>query len=147
VNVGELSPLQSRDMASRHVNVRIVSPWGLFPPYEVSARVIASPDPDSGNISPEDYGVGARTNANHAVIDPQFDYDPSLVSKDIDDRPRFLGTLDTLGPGLPRTPIYRTTRFQRGQSHVMRLTFAVGPQFFTPTDAEIITIEIAVAIV
>lgn len=148
LNVGELSPLRSQEYGTRTVNIRIVSPWGFFPPYELSARALTPSDPGPGNLSAADFGFGLRVNNVRSLnINPLYDYDPSTVAKNIDGEPMFLGTIESLGLGLPRTPLYRTTQWQRGRTHVVRLTFAVGPQFFTPTNSEIVSIEIAVATV
>ena len=142
----ELSPINLQPFETSRVKVKILSPWGDFPPYELGARVLNLPDPSSGDLLPSDVGVGVfKVTANSAVVNPLFDYDPSTVGKNIDGEPIFQGTLASLTDTLPGTPFYETRKRHPGALHNLWLDFAVGPQFYTPGPTASLTIELYVS--
>jgi hypothetical protein len=144
--LNELSPVNLQPFEWSRVKVKIVSPWGHFPPYELGARVLNPPAPGSGDLAPSDVGVGVfKVTANNAIVNPLFDYDPTTVGKNIDGEPLFQGTLDDLSATLPGTPFYETNKRHPGQVQQVWLDFAVGPQFYTPGATASITIELYVS--
>ncbi len=148
LDLGELSPQNGEWLSSQYVRVRIHSPWGFFPPYRITARRVPTGGGGPGDLSPRDVGMGVtRVRARNPVLDPRFDYDPRNVSKDVDDVPRFRGTLANLATGLPPTELFRTTRYGFGQSNEFWLAFVVGPQFFTPDPSSDFSIELTVDLI
>ena len=147
VPLGELSPLNPSQFTSGTVRIRIFSPWSFFPPYQISGRLISTTAGGAGDLRAEDVGLGVtRIRARRADINPQFDYDPSTVGKDVDDVPLFLGTVGSLGSSASRTLLYRTPSFASGRYNSFTLVFAVGPQFFSPNGIEDMAIELAITI-
>ncbi len=143
LDFGELSSAGGQWMSTAFVRVRIFSPWGFFPPYRVSARMLR-PDPEErGDLRGADFGFGVtRVRARRPILNPIFDYDPRDATKDIDDVPIFQGTVEDLGTGLPRTELFHTNQFGPGRWNEIRIAFAVGPQYFTPSAAENLVIEL-----
>ncbi len=144
-DLGQLSPINPSNYATATVLVEIRSPRGFFPPYRVEGRGRTAIAPGAGDFTTHDVGMGlTNVVAANPIINPRFDYDPSTSPKNIDDEPLFQGTVATLPLTPPRLWLYRTGGWFIGTSNTFLLNFAVGPQFFSPTGAETMRIQIAV---
>ncbi len=147
INMGEYSALNAADFAGGRIRIRIRSGSFYFPPYRLWARVLTPNDPTPGNFNAFDIGMGVqRIQAGAHVVNPDYDYDPATVLKDIDEVPIFLGTVGSLGFSPPYTELYHTTEFRVGRNNRFDLVFAVGPQFFSVDSLEGVVIEIGVTI-
>jgi len=147
LDMGEMSPLSPDGMIRSEVTLAITSPFGLFPRYEVTARSLTPAGGPAGSFTTADIGFGiTEIVARNPRVNPPYDYDPSTVSKNVDGEPRFLGTIESLGTDPARTLLYRTRGFYFGSTNTVTLVLAVGPQFYTPTGAPLVEIELALTI-
>lgn len=147
LDMGEMSPLNPDGMIRSEVTLAITSPFGFFPRYEVSARSLTAPGGPVGSLITADIGFGiTEIVARNPRVNPTYDYDPSTVPKNVDDEPQFVGTIESLGTDPARTQLYRTSGFYIGSTNTVTLVFAVGPQFYTPTGAPMVEVEIALTI-
>lgn len=143
VDLGELSPTTPVAYASGTIQVAVRSPWGFFPPYQIEARARTAISSGAGDFTTQDVGMGiSNVIAANPVVNPQFDYDPTLAPKDGDDEPLFQGTIASLPLTPPRMWLYRTEGTFAGTWNYFLLTFAVGPQFYSPTGEERMRVEI-----
>ncbi len=134
VNLGELSPINLSGFASGTIRIRIYSPFGFVPPYTVRARTFIPPDRTVGNFNTNDIGMGIRgIVASLPRVNGNYDYDPRLVGKNIDDEPNFAGTVGGLPTGSRGHRLYRTRGWYVGRWNYFTLVFAVAPQFYTPS--------------
>ncbi len=142
VDLGQLSPLNPASYATGTIVIRVFSPWGWFPRYEMQARARTAAT-GGGNFTTTDVGMGVLNVVGaNPIVNPSFDYDPRLSPKNIDDEPLFQGTVGTLPLSPPLMLLYRTQGFYMGAWNSFLLVFAVGPQFFTPTGAESMQIQL-----
>ena len=147
LDLGDVSANNAAYLASQTVLVRVVSPRPWIPPYRIMARSLTPPAPGVGAFTTTDVGLGViNIVARNPNVNPEYDYDPRLVSKDVDDEPVFLGTIGSLTQGLPRTRLYHSRGRFNGPENSFVLVFAAGPQFYTPSPSQPMIVELAIRV-
>ncbi|MCA9752234.1 MAG: hypothetical protein R3B81_05750 [bacterium] len=121
-------------------------------PFNLTAQVTASSGFGSvaaGDIALTDVGFGLSglTNsgpkvfgdpATNSVVSPGFSADPAVASKDVDEEPIFSATIDDLSGGVQIISGPRVSN--RGgvgspnNGMLIDTSYAIGPQFYSPTD-------------